>query len=206
MLISFALCIFLGFIIAMPVGPMGTLCIRESLLRGMSYGLAVGLGVTVADTIFAIITSFGITAIIDLILANHIWIGRAGGFLLCFLGIYIAFYSPHIDSKSINEKSYLSLFLTGLSVTLINPAAVLIFIGLYAGLAKNLEANNCFIEIFVLGIFIGSCLWWSLLSAAASAVASRLRGLFDLNLYKLLNLITGFILFAFGLLFLFHIS
>ena len=43
--------IAVGFAIAAPVGPIGTLCIRRSLEGGFFAGLAIGLGAALADAL-----------------------------------------------------------------------------------------------------------------------------------------------------------
>jgi threonine/homoserine/homoserine lactone efflux protein len=43
--------ILFGFLIAVPVGPIGLLCINRALSGGAAYGLVSGLGIATADAI-----------------------------------------------------------------------------------------------------------------------------------------------------------
>lgn len=47
----------IGFSIAMPVGPIGLLCIRNSLSWGARYGFTTGMGAAAADTLYGALAS-----------------------------------------------------------------------------------------------------------------------------------------------------
>ncbi len=50
-----------GFLIAMPVGPIGVLCIQRTLHKGKLHGMVSGLGAATADAIYGFIAAFGLT-------------------------------------------------------------------------------------------------------------------------------------------------
>ena len=49
--------ILVGVAIAVPVGPIGVLCVRRTILRGPVSGLISGLGAALADTLFGCIAA-----------------------------------------------------------------------------------------------------------------------------------------------------
>ena len=51
--------ILIGLVVAVPVGPLGLLCINRSLMLGALAGLASGLGVASADALAAGIAALG---------------------------------------------------------------------------------------------------------------------------------------------------
>jgi threonine/homoserine/homoserine lactone efflux protein len=53
----------IGLSIAAPVGPIGALCIRQSLTNGARVGLFCGLGAAVADGFYGGVAAFGLTAV-----------------------------------------------------------------------------------------------------------------------------------------------
>ena len=55
--------LLIGFAIAAPVGVIGILCIRRSLVEGWIYGFISGLGAASADAIYGAIAAFGLTII-----------------------------------------------------------------------------------------------------------------------------------------------
>ena len=72
----------IGFLLAMPVGPIGILCIRRTLTYGKYQGLIIGLSGASADIIYALVAAFGVTLISDFITGFQYWIRLAGG--VCF--------------------------------------------------------------------------------------------------------------------------
>ena len=58
-----------GLALAMPVGPIGLLCIRRSLDDGFAMGFATGLGAAVADAGYGAVAAFGLTAVSAFLLA-----------------------------------------------------------------------------------------------------------------------------------------
>src|ERR1700693_4676619 len=54
----------LGLMIAAPVGPVGLLCIRRTIQKGLPAGFATGLGAALADTIFGAVAALGVAALL----------------------------------------------------------------------------------------------------------------------------------------------
>ena len=52
--------IVVGVVIAVPVGPVGVMCVRRSILEGKLSGFASGLGAATADAVFGVIAGFGL--------------------------------------------------------------------------------------------------------------------------------------------------
>ncbi len=57
--------IFIGFAMAVPVGPIGIMCIRKTLIEGRLRGLIVGLGAATADFFYGCVAAFGLMVIED---------------------------------------------------------------------------------------------------------------------------------------------
>ena len=53
----------IGLVVAVPVGPLGLLCINRALMMGPVCGLFSGLGVATADALAAGIAALGISLI-----------------------------------------------------------------------------------------------------------------------------------------------
>ena len=75
--------VLVGLVIAVPVGPVGVLCIRRTIFDGRLAGFISGIGAATADAIFGIIAGFGLTFVSDLLLDYQEWLRIGGaGFLL----------------------------------------------------------------------------------------------------------------------------
>lgn len=187
----------IGFSIAMPVGPIGLLCIRNSLGRGLVFGLMTGLGAALADAIFGAIGGFGVSAIGTFFTDYRLAIELAGAIFLCYLGL-ATFAEKTAASKEVEtQKGYFQAFASSFLLTLTNPLTILSFAGVYAGLGAGSSVSDLTTPIFItLGVFLGSALWWLLLSTSCSCFKDKMNG----TAKKWLNRISGGIILGFGLL------
>ena len=168
----------LGLVIAAPVGPIGLLCIRRTLQKGMAIGLATGLGAACADGIFGAVAVLGISAVLAFIHHYESSIRLFGGAIV-FISAWHTWYDhprpPHpseIVAKVLNLTPERTLMgtarasLSGLVITLTNPLTLfgtLAVVATFGGITEKLEAG-----VLVAGIFTGSALWWTLLSGGVS--------------------------------------
>ena len=53
----------IGFSLAVPVGPVGLLCVQRTLVSGRAVGLASGLDAAMADARYSTVVAFGFTAV-----------------------------------------------------------------------------------------------------------------------------------------------
>ncbi len=187
--------LMIGFSIAMPVGPIGLLCIRNVLTFGMLCGLITGLGAACADAIYGALAGFGVTAVSSFLETHGAYIQICGALFLCYLGISTFFgKASDTDNKEVglaNSRAFLSTFF----LTLTNPMTIISFAGVYAGLGIGHENSNAsHALITTLGVFLGSIVWWFILSL----IASIFRDKFTSKSSIWLNKISGSILFGFG--------
>lgn len=185
----------IGFSIAMPVGPIGLLCIRNSLTKGMMYGLMSGLGAACADTIFGALGGFGVSAIGVLLAKYHLILEFFGAFFLFYLGA-TTFFEKIEEKKEIRvNEGYLHIFFSTFLLTLTNPMTVISFAGVYAGLGVGALVDDLITPLIItVGVFIGSAIWWLMLSAGTSCFKETMND----AARKWLNRISGIIIFGFG--------
>lgn len=74
--------LLLGFSIAAPVGPIGVLCIRRTLVDGRLNGLVSGLGAATADAFYGWTAAFGLAFLTNFLVARQDWIRLLGGLFL----------------------------------------------------------------------------------------------------------------------------
>jgi threonine/homoserine/homoserine lactone efflux protein len=170
----FAKGIVIGIAVAAPVGPIGLLCIQRTLSDGLPTGLATGLGAAFADGIFGAIAAFGIASISESLIAHQDPLRVIGGIVL-FLLAYRAWYrpAPRMPDAPAHVR-LLAGFGTGLAVTLSNPMTIMGFIGIFAGLGlSELHAGPASALQLVLGVLLGSGMWWLGLCAGTDALKPR---------------------------------
>lgn len=197
MLALFIKGLIIGFAVAAPVGPIGILCIQRSLHDGFKIGLMTGFGAALADATYGLIAGFGLTAISSLMVAQEFWIRIIGGIFLLYLGIKILLTSPRQKSAtSKSDKSPWHACATTYFLTLTSPMTILAYVAIFAGLGLGVTSNDYLDAIFlVIGITLGSALWWLLLSGGVSLI---LHHRINLNNMRVINWISGITVLGFG--------
>ena len=188
--------LIIGFSIAAPVGPIGVLCIRRTLAVGRASGLISGLGAATADAIYGSIAGFGLTFISTILIRQQLWLHLIGGLFLCFLGLKIFFTSPAKQEASVKGNSLFSAYASTFFLTLTNPMTILSFAGIFAGLGVgSTDGNYVSAGFLVLGVFIGSALWWLILSSIVGMISKKVEP----RRLRWINRISGVIITIFGL-------
>lgn len=169
--------LLIGFSIAMPVGPIGMLCIQHALMRGMLYGLVAGLGAALADAIYGAIAGFGLVMVSNFISTHHFWFQLGGATFLWYLGSTIFFSKPPETTQDAVSISLMRVFLTTFALTLTNPMTIICFAGVYTGLGVCSDEVHLFpAAILTFGVLIGSAIWWLLLSTSVVVFGKRIFG------------------------------
>lgn len=188
--------IFIGFAMAVPVGPIGLLCIRKTLTEGRLRGLIIGLGAATADLLYGSVAAFGLTIISDTLVSQRIWIRLVGGALLLFLGIKIFRALPADPKLSTNSGGILRSYLTTVFLTLTNPLTVFSFLAVFAALGLGNGLGYFSASVLVGGVFIGSFLWFLLLSSGVTLFRNKL----DLIGLRWVNRIAGILIIISGVI------
>lgn len=182
-ILSFLQGIVVGFLIAAPVGPVGLLCIRRALADGRTAAVIAGLGAAVADTFYGAVAALGLTLVSDFLFEWRTPLGLVGAVLLGVLGVR-AWSRPLVLIETPRARFGLfNDFTVTLTVTLTNPATILAFMAVFASIGTLEVADDRHGAGFlIVGVFVGSALWWLTLSTLAAAVRHRftdrwLRGL-----------------------------
>jgi threonine/homoserine/homoserine lactone efflux protein len=189
-LIFFFKGLIIGFAMAVPIGPVGILCIRKTLSEGHSRGAVIGTGAATADALYAGMAAFGLTFISDVIAANQFWFRLIGGGVLLFLGIRTYFATPKDPKFRYEHSGVLRSFLYSFLLVITNPVTVFAFIAVFAAFGLGHGLNILSASILVAGVFIGSHLWFIILSA----IATKFRHKLDTEGFRWVNRIAGILI------------
>lgn len=186
----------IGFAIAAPVGPIGMLVIRRTLAEGRLLGLLTGLGAAVADSLYGCVGAFGLTFISGFLMGYAFWTKLIGGLFLIYLGISTFRAKPQEESTGTSKARYATAFLSTMVLTLANPATILSFMAVFAGLGLGAKAGDYGAAgIVVAGVFMGSAIWWSMLSSGVALIRHKLKP----GTMAWINRGSGLFLLGFGL-------
>jgi threonine/homoserine/homoserine lactone efflux protein len=188
--------LLIGFSIAAPVGPIGVMCIKRSLMDGRLIGLVTGLGAASADGVYGCIAGLGITLVSGFLIAQANWIRLAGGLFLAYLGIIAILSRPAVQTAVAGGMSLLRAYTSTFFLTLSNPIPILSFAAIFTGLGAGLSAGNySSVAIVVLGIFTGSASWWLLLSTSVGLLRNKVTP----AVLLWVNRISGFAILVFAI-------
>ena len=201
-LIFLSKAIIVGFSMAAPVGPVGLLCIKKTLSDGKRAGIIAGLGAATADAIYGSIAALSITAISSFLLDHQTTLLVIGSLFLIYLAVNIFRSKPRNENNSVNGspvKSYISTFF----ITLTNPTTIIYFAVVFAGLGVATNTNNYLGSgLVVVGIFLGSALWWVILCSGVELFKHKL----DAKRLIWVDKISGVLIAILALFFLFGVN
>jgi threonine/homoserine/homoserine lactone efflux protein len=186
----------LGFSIAAPVGPIGMLCIRRSLVLGSRHGFVTGLGAATADAFYGSIAAFGLTFLTTILVAQQTWIRLIGGFFLGYLGVRTFFAREHSVNDGGITTTLLNSYTSSLFLTVTNPMTILSFAAAFASM--GLQHGNSYLpaSAMVFGVFIGSASWWLILSSTTGRLQERVSA----RAMTWINRLSGVVICMFALL------
>ena len=193
----------IGLSIAAPVGPIGVLCIRRTLAGGRLVGLVSGLGAATADAAYGFIAAFGLTFISELLINQAALLRLVGGGFLAYLGLRTLLAAAKESAPLAEEaaptdtaRGLPGAYASTLALTLTNPMTILAFLGIFAGLGvAETSGDYGAAALTVLGVFLGSALWWLTLSGGVSLLRAR----FDARAMRWVNRLSGIIILIFAL-------
>ena len=188
--------LLIGLSIAAPVGPIGLLTIQRSLDHGARAGLATGLGAAAADAVYGAVGAYGVTWLVDTLVAARVPLALFGGAFLLWMA-WTLVRAPLADRAAAPAPagSALQYFAGTFVLTLSNPATIFSFIAIFGAMSAGGRASVSAPALMVAGVLIGSALWWLFLSSAVG----RLRGRFDARWRRRVNLFSAAVLAGFAL-------
>jgi threonine/homoserine/homoserine lactone efflux protein len=197
--------VFIGLIVAVPIGPVNLICIRRTITFGPLNGFIAGLGAALGDGIFATVIGFGLTAVRQWIEHHSTTIQLSGGILLLIFGAYTYIADPlhgrpleQNEGREPRRASLARTFASTLALTVTNPATLFAFTVLFAGVGgiAATAAGRFDAAFIVLGVLGGSALWWFTLTTFVGLFHARI----DAAAMRIINHVSGIAVCLFGLI------
>jgi threonine/homoserine/homoserine lactone efflux protein len=142
------------------------LCIRRTLAEGRAVGFVSGLGAATVDATYGAVAAFGLTVVARFLVDQQNWLRLIGGLFLICLGARTLLSRPAEHAAGAKARRGLpGAYLSTLALTLTNPATILSFVAIFAGLGLASGGGDAVSAVTtVVGVFLGSALWWLILS------------------------------------------
>jgi threonine/homoserine/homoserine lactone efflux protein len=185
----------IGFLAAAPTGPSGVLVIQRTLNKGRWKGFLTGLGVSVSDAFYIMVTMMCLSLVLGYLENPAIatTVKLAGCALLLVFGITTVRNNPLAASKEVKVKkdSIWQIMITGFLVAIVNPLVVFFYMGLFAFFSLPVDDFTTAVKMQTyLFVLLGDVCWWLTLST----LINKLRNRFDLRGLWMINRVLGTIL------------
>lgn len=191
----------LGWMVAIPVGPVALLILQRRLKLGPLGGVASGIGAALADGLFGLLAAMGLSTLLGEVEVSRHFVRPLGSLALVLVGTYFFFQEPPpLEPEEVLSARYLHHYLwdalSTFLLTLTNPVTLIAFAALFAGsgLIPEDPRRIQYLEIAA-GVGAGSFLWWSLVVVLAGPIR---RNLSRQSEHRLLQII-GLVLIVIGL-------
>lgn len=188
----------IGVLISAPMGPIGMLVIQRTLSKGRWPGMFTGVGASISDLLYCLLTGFGISFITDLIDRHQLLLQVVGGIVLGAFGLYLFRKNPTrslkaADGEAVQRTSgtYWGDLVGGFLLTVSNPLILFFIIGLFARfnfILPEFGVHHYFTAYF--SILGGALAWWY----GVTFLVSKLRRRFNVRSLWLFNRIIAAIL------------
>ena len=156
--------LLVGIGVSAPMGPVGVLCIQRTMQKGRTYGLVTGAGAALSDIIYALMTGFGMSFVMEFIdNERNLFVMKLIGcvMLLCF-GLYMFKTDPQKCLRPVSKSkgTLFHNFVTAFLVTFSNPLIIFLFIALFNMFTFIIPDNEFGQCVGFLSILLGAMLWW----------------------------------------------
>jgi threonine/homoserine/homoserine lactone efflux protein len=195
--VLFAKAFAFGFVLAASVGPIWVLCFRRTIAQGVLSGIVSGLGVALADGLYAAVAAFGLKVVSEPLIAQRVWIAGGGSLVLAWLGVKTLLAKPvSLDAQHGNAHApgFARQFASTFLLTLANPPTIVAFAAVFASVGLAVGSDHVVAALLVAGVALGSALWWLILAIGAASLRARLGPRF----LRAVNIVSGLLLVGFA--------
>jgi len=167
-----------GFLIAMQVGPIWLLCFRNGIRFGFPAAIGIGLGAALIDAIYCVLGALGAAVLLSAVSIQRL-ISLTGALILSWIGIRTILAhrkSLNLDPGENNVRtgtSFGSALKLSILATAANPLTIISWVALLSAASTYIKSTTGKIN-FAFGVGIGSLLFFTILSATATFLGSRL--------------------------------
>lgn len=160
-MIIFIKSILVGVLITAPVGPTAILCINRTLSKGKFSGLISGVGASIADFVFALVTIFSLSTIASFWIKYEFILMLSSSLLLLTIGYFTYTKKTKLVLEEEPKKTYVLDFLSTFTLMITNPLTILLFTSILPPY-DLINKGGSLLQGFTtaLGIFTGGIIWW----------------------------------------------
>lgn len=190
----------LGVVLCLPLGPIGMLSVRRTMVYGEMAGVLTILGAACADACYFFIAGYGLAQIPEFIEKYRDWFQFFAGIVLLVVGLFI--YCKKTKQRKTqkmekNEKSMPAVFISSFLFMLSNPLPVIAFMAAVSSISVLSEGALRLNHVLLItgGAFLGSAVWAPVLVIGGRILKDYSR----ITQSPWLNRISGLVIIVFGI-------
>lgn len=178
---------FIGVLVSAPMGPTGILVIQRTLNKGRLPGLLTGLGASLSDFFYALVSVFFLGLVVDWLEQYKSTLQFAGSFFIALYAVYLWRSNPAsglgakdktatLMSPRMRASGILKNFFSGFGITISNPLIIFFYIALFARTNFLFEADAEHWWLYIIGflcLVAGAFCWWMLITWAIDKVRNN---------------------------------
>ena len=187
--------LLVGFSVAMPIGPMGLLCIQRTLASGTRHGISTGMGAATVNILYAGLIIVGLGQLAPAVASGGRVLGVAGGLFLLWSAARTMRRRPAAAGLGVAPRP-LAAYGSALAFNLANPLSPLLILALLTPLIGAVAPSATDVGAFLLGMFLAAGSWWVCLCTVVGLLRARMNA----RVLVLVNRAAGVMLTVYGLL------
>ena len=184
-----------GLSIAMPIGPMGLLCIQRTLTSGMAAGVSTGLGAATVNVAYGALILLGLGRLAPYVASSGRLFDAACGLFLLWSAARTLMRRRSVAARLSAAPSPLAAYGSAVAFNATNPMSLVMVMALLAPLAGLSAPAPADAAVLLLGMFLAAAAWWVCLSFMVAMLRARVSP----AALVALNRVAGLALTVYGL-------
>ena len=187
----------IGILVSAPMGPIGMLIIRRTLIRGRWPAFYTGIGAALSDVTYCLLVGLGLSFVTDFIESHQHLLQVLGSVVLVIYAGYLFGSNP---SRSITPRALRPMapwrdFASGFLLTFSNPLILFLIIGLFARFTFQATCYEWWHKTAGYVAIAGGALgWWFMVTW----FVNKVRHHFNMRSLWLINKIIASVLMLMG--------
>ena len=168
--------LLVGLSVAMPIGPMGVLCIQRTLESGPRVGICTGLGAATMNTTHAAVIIAGLDRLAPFMAGAGRVLSFVGGlFLLWCAAKTLLRRRTSLAGSCATQLSPMMAYGTAMAFNAINPMSLVLMLALLSPIIGVSGPSFAQAATLLLGVFTAVVTWWVCLACGVNLLRSRLN-------------------------------
>jgi threonine/homoserine/homoserine lactone efflux protein len=187
-----------GIVLACLIGPVFFTLLQTSIERGFQSGVFVAIGISLSDSIYILVSYFGLVQLAQSTNLRH-YMAYGGGIVLLLFGLYYLFIKSrklaNYDRRNVPNASGLRLAAKGFIINGLSPMVLFFWLATVSVATSQLGYTSpknalIFFASIVLTVFLTDVI--------KAKLADKLRVLITPHVIRVLNIVLGLVMVVFA--------